>query len=73
MTYYEERDDIKKKLSQLLEMEKKKVEELRRELKTLPDGEIVVKKNGEGFFRLTAFNTNANTEEAMQRLWEIYA
>ncbi|RAQ29297.1 LL-diaminopimelate aminotransferase [Hydrogeniiclostridium mannosilyticum] len=30
-------------------------------------------KNGEGFFRLTAFNTNANTEEAMQRLWEIYA
>ena len=50
MTYYEERDDIKKKLSQLLEMEKKKVEELRRELKTLPDGEIVVKKNGEGFF-----------------------
>ena len=30
MTYYEERDDIKKKLSQLLEMEKKKVEELRR-------------------------------------------
>lgn len=24
MTYYEERDDIKKKLSQLLEMEKKK-------------------------------------------------
>ena len=50
MTYYEERDDIKKKLSQLLEMEKKKVEELQRELKTLPDGEIVVKKHGEGFF-----------------------
>ena len=55
MTYYEERDDIKKKLSQLLEMEKKKVEELRRELKTLPDGEIVVKKTERAFSRISGW------------------
>ena len=28
-------------------------------------------KNGEGFFRLTSFNTNENTKEAMERLDKI--
>ena len=29
-------------------------------------------KNGEGFFRLTAFGTTANTEEAMERIKKVY-
>lgn len=29
-------------------------------------------KNGEGFFRLTAFGTKANTAEAMERIRMVY-
>ena len=29
-------------------------------------------KNGEGFFRLTAFGTTANTKEAMERIKKVY-
>ena len=29
-------------------------------------------KNGEGFFRLTAFGTKANTAEAMERIRKVY-
>ena len=29
-------------------------------------------KNGEGFFRLTAFGTTSNTKEAMERMKKVY-